>query len=70
MIGSAITSVSGVLAQMDPIASLIVVAGYEFTIRMRRNWLTHGRAGLVLQLVDMGRLGFLYGLFLEAFKLI
>jgi hypothetical protein len=53
---------------MDPVASLIVVLGTEFTVRRVR------RAGasptLLEQLLDLCRIGFLYGLFLEAFKLI
>ena len=68
LIGSAITSVSGVLAQMDPVAALLVVLGTEFTIRRRRS--SEPSLKLPQQLLDLGRIGFLYGLFLEGFKLI
>ena len=68
LLGSAVTSVAGVLSQMDPVASLIVVLGTEFTLRRVR------RSGaswtLPEQLLDLSRIGFLYGLFLEAFKLL
>ena len=37
LIGSAITSVAGVLGQMDPVAALVVVLGTELTIRRRRS---------------------------------
>ena len=68
LLGSAVTSVAGVLSQMDPVASLIVVLGTEFILRRVR------RSGaswtLPEQLLDLSRIGFLYGLFLEAFKLL
>ncbi len=68
LIGSAITSVAGVLGQMDPVAALVVVLGTELTIRSRRS--TEPSLKLPQQLLDLGRIGFLYGLFLEGFKLI
>ena len=70
LIGSAITSVAGVLGQMDPVAALLVVIVCELTVRFRHNRSRTGSTPLVLQLLDMLRIGFLYGLFLEAFKLI
>ena len=68
LIGSAITSVAGVLGQMDPVAALLVVLGAELTIRRRRS--SEPSLKLLQQLLDFGRIGFLYGLFLEGFKLI
>ena len=68
LIGSAITSVAGALGQMDPVAALLVVLGTEFTIRRRRS--SEPSLKLPQQLLDLGRIGFLYGLFLEGFKLI
>ncbi len=68
LIGSAITSVAGVLGQMDPVAALLVVLGTEFTIRRRRS--SEPSLKLPQQLLDLGRIGFLYGLFLKGFKLI
>ena len=68
LIGSAITSVAGVLGQMDPVAALVVVLGTELTIRRRRS--SEPSLKLPQQLMDLGRIGFLYGLFLEGFKLI
>ena len=68
LIGSAITSVAGVLGQMDPVAALVVVLGTELTIRRRRS--SEPTLKLPQQLLDLGRIGFLYGLFLEGFKLI
>lgn len=68
LIGSAITSVAGVLGQMDPVAALVVVLGTELTIRRRRS--SEPSLKLPQQLLDLGRIGFLYGLFLEGFKLL
>ena len=68
LFGSAITSVAGVLGQMDPVAALLVVLGAELTIRRRRS--SEAAMKLPQQLLDLGRIGFLYGLFLEGFKLI
>ena len=68
LIGSAITTVAGVLGQMDPVAALVVILGTELTIRRRRS--SEPALKLPQQLLDLGRIGFLYGLFLEGFKLI
>ena len=68
LIGSAITSVAGVLGQVDPVAALVVVLGTELTIRRRRS--SEPSLKLPQQLLDLGRIGFLYGLFLEGFKLV
>ena len=68
LIGSAITSVAGVLGQMDPVAALVVVLATELTVRRRRS--SEPSLKLPQQLLDFGRIGFLYGLFLEGFKLI
>lgn len=53
---------------MDPVAALLVVLGTEFTIRRRRS--SEPSLKLPQQLLDLVRIGFLYGLFLEGFKLI
>ena len=66
LVGSAITSVAGVLGQMDPVGALIVVLGTETTVRLRRA----GSPTLVEQVLNVSRIGLLYGLFLEAFKLL
>ena len=65
-VGSAITSVAGVLGQMDPIGALVVVLGTEATVRLRST----GSPTLIEQVLNVSRIGLLYGLFLEAFKLL
>ena len=52
LIGSAITSVAGVLGQMDPVAALVVVLGTELTIRRRRS--SEPSLKLPQQLLDLG----------------
>ena len=66
LVGSAITSVAGVLGQMDPVGALIVVLGTEATVRLRST----DSPTLVEQVLNVSRIGLLYGLFLEAFKLL
>ena len=65
-VGSAITSVAGVLGQMDPVGALIIVVSTELTVRVRNS----GTSTLLYQVLNMSRIGLLYGLFLEAFKLL
>ena len=66
LVGSAITSVAGVLGQIDPIGALIVVLGTEASLRLR----SAGSSTLLMQVLNVSRIGLLYGLFLEAFKLL
>ena len=70
LLGTAITTVSGALGQIDPVAALLVVIGTEFTVRLRRQAQPGERSPVLFQILDMSRIGLLYGLFLEAFKLI
>ena len=62
LIGTAITPVAGVLGQMDPVAALLVVLGTELTIRRQRS--SEPSLKLPQQLLGLGRIGFLYALFL------
>lgn len=63
-------TLSGARAFLDPIAAVICVAVIELAIRLRRPLLRRDRGSLALQLVDMSRIGFCYGLLLEGFKLL
>ena len=66
LLGSANTAVAGVLGQLDPVAALLVVIGTELTIRARSDrW-----SSLINQLLTLGRIGFLYGLFVEGLKML
>jgi len=67
-IGASLGSVAGALAFLDPLAALLCVGLTELAIRMRRPLLNQGGDQLSLGLLDMARIGLIYGLLLEGFK--
>ena len=69
-IGGAVGSITGALSKLDPIGALICVAVIELAIRVRGPLRRRGGDRLGLQLLDMARIGLLYGLLLDGFKLI
>lgn len=69
-LGSAIGSIGGALALMDPVGALVTVTLWELMVRLRRQWPSSKRSALPRQLLDMLRFGLLYGLLLEGFKLL
>lgn len=69
-IGGVVASISGQLAQIDPIGAVICVLAMELAIRARGPLLRHRDQRLGLNLLDMGRMGLLYGLLLDGFKLL
>ena len=69
-IGGAVGSITGALARLDPLSALICVLLIELAIRARAPLLSRGGDGLGLQLLDMIRIGVLYGLLLDGFKLL
>ena len=70
LLGSSVGTISGALDLMDPIGALLTVVIWEVMVRLRRQWPAPKRAGLARQLLDMARIGLLYGLLLEGFKLL
>jgi hypothetical protein len=69
-IGGAIGTVSGALTELDPVGALICVSAIELAIRVRGPLLRRQGDRLMLQLLDMARIGLLYGLLLDGFKLL
>ncbi|MFN7678702.1 MAG: DUF565 domain-containing protein [Cyanobacteriota bacterium] len=70
VIGVGVGAISGAFDFIDLAAALVCVAVMEAGVR-GRGWLRRGpRPRLALQLVDMARMGLLYGLLLEGFKLL
>ena len=69
-LGTSIGTINGVLALMDPIGAFLTVLIMEIMVRFRRNWLNKNRNLLSLHIIDFARVGFLYGLLLEGFKLL
>jgi hypothetical protein len=68
-LGNVISSLTGARSVLDPPAALVCVMLMELAIRARRP-LKSRRDRLGLQLLDLGRIGFGYGLLIEGFKLL
>lgn len=68
-IGGGLGAVTGALSEIDQIPALVCVLLLETAVRLRRPLLRRGGDRLALQLLDMSRIGLLYGLALDAFKL-
>ena len=69
-IGNLLGSITGQLAYLDPISALVCVLTIELAARSRRLLLQRPGDHLGLELLDMGRIGLLYGLLLDGFKLL
>ena len=69
-LGNSIGAFAGALALMDPVAALITVGIWELMVRTRRHWARDQQKHLGRDLLDMARIGLLYGLLLEGFKLL
>ncbi len=69
-IGSAVAMITGALAFLDPLAALVCILPMEVSIRTRRHLLQRQGDRLWLQLIDASRVGLLYGLLQEGFKLL
>jgi len=69
-IGGSVGSITGALARLDPLGALICVLAMETAIRARGPLLRRRGDRLALQMLDMARIGLLYGLLLDGFKLL
>jgi hypothetical protein len=69
-IGGAVGSISGTLSKLDPLSALVCVATIEAAARLRGPLRRQQGQELTLALLDMGRIGLLYGLLLDGFKLL
>ena len=70
VLGNAIGTLTGARAFLDPVAALRCVGLIELAIRLRGPLRRRPGDRLGLELVDMTRMGFSYGLLLEGFKLL
>ena len=68
LLGNGITSVSGAVNVFDPMAAVITMALTEVLVRQRPR-LKQQDNHLWLHLVDALRVGFLYGVILDGFRL-
>ena len=69
-LGSSIGTINGALALMDPVGALVTVLILEVMVRLRRNPAFKKSNSLLLVLIDFARIGLLYGLLLDGFKLL
>ena len=70
-IGSSIGMINGALALMDPVGAFFTVIIIEFFVRLRRSEIKRKEAkSIASSIIDSFRMGFVYGLFMEGFKLL
>ena len=69
-IGSSIGMINGALALLDPIGALYTVFILEIMVRLRRKWSVRKKRSVFPKLIHMLRIGLLYGLLMEGFKLL
>ena len=70
VVGGGLSTITGALAYFDPISALVCVWLIELAVRLRPGLLASRQDRLALQLVDMARIGLLWGLMLDGFKLL
>ncbi|MFU8885923.1 MAG: DUF565 domain-containing protein [Cyanobacteriota bacterium] len=68
--GGVVASIGGQIGQSDPIGALLCVLSMEWAVRARGPLRRRSGDRLPLQLLDMTRIGLLYGLLLDGFKLL
>ena len=69
-IGSSLGMVNGVLALMDPVGALITLIFLELLVKARFFFLKLKKPIILIRVVDMFRIGIVYGLFSEGLKLL
>ena len=69
-IGGVLGAVSGTISVLDPVGALACVAAIEVSARLRGPLLRRRDQAVLLGLLDMARIGLLYGLLLEGFKML
>jgi hypothetical protein len=69
-LGGVVASIGGQIGQIDPVGALLCVLVLELAVRARGPLRRRGGDALPLQLLDMARIGLLYGLLLDGFKLL
>ena len=69
--GSSIGMINGALALMDPVGAFFTVILIELLVRFRRQEVKRKEVRSVSRpIIDSFRMGFVYGLFMEGFKLL
>jgi hypothetical protein len=70
LVGGAFGAICGALSLIDHLGALLCVLALELAVRARRSLLRRPGDRLGLELLDMARMGVLYGLLLDGFKLL
>jgi hypothetical protein len=70
VVGGGLGTITGALSYIDQISALVCVLVIEAAARWRSRLLRSAADRLPLQLLDMARMGVLYGLLLDGFKLL
>lgn len=70
VVGTQAGAITGVRNALDSVMALMAVALIELAIRLRPALIAKPEAKLQLALLDMMRIGLLYGLLIEGFKLL
>jgi hypothetical protein len=70
VVGGGLGTITGALSYIDQVAALLCVVVIEAAARLRAPLLRRAGDRLGLQLLDMARIGVLYGLLLDGFKLL
>ena len=70
VVGSGVGMVTGTLSAIDQLGALICVASLELAVRLRSPLRRRTGDPLAMQMVDMARMGLLYGLLLDGFKIL
>ena len=69
VLGSSLGMINGALALMDPVGAFVTLLFLELLIRLRKQLVTSPDDYTLLYILDLTRIGIIYGLFIEAFKL-
>jgi hypothetical protein len=69
-VGGGLAAITGALSYIDQLSAFVCVGAIELAVRLRRRLLLRPGDRLGLQLLDMARIGLLYGLVLDGFKLL
>jgi hypothetical protein len=70
VLGSGVGMVTGTLSAIDQLGALICVAALELAVRLRSPLRRRTGDPLGMQMLDMARMGLLYGLLLDGFKIL
>ncbi len=69
-LGSSLGMINGAMSLMDPVGAMYTVLLLELMVRIRKISQLSNKSYIAINVIDMARMGLLYGLFMEGFKLL